>query len=77
MKQILLLAAIYSLIIHQSHKNAKEKIRTGNKPIINTISSETNSYKKHIVSPSFIYGNASYLSSNRNRNVYAKWENKD
>lgn len=25
MRQILLLAAIYSLIIHQSHKNAKEK----------------------------------------------------
>jgi hypothetical protein len=26
MRQILLLAAIYSLIFHQSHKNAKEKI---------------------------------------------------
>ena len=77
MKQILLLAAIYSLIIHQSHKNAKEKLRTVNKPIINKISSETISYKKQIVSPNFMYGNASYLSSNRNKNVYAKWENKD
>ena len=77
MKQILLLAAIYSLIIHQSNKNAKEKITAGHKPIINTISSETNSYKKQIVSSNFMYGNASYLSSNRNKNVYAKWENKD
>jgi hypothetical protein len=80
MKQILLLAAIYSLIIHQSHKNAKEKITAGHKQIINAISSETNSYKKEIASPNFINVKTGYVSvsdKSSDNNLFAKWGNKE
>lgn len=77
MKQILLLAAIYSLIIHQSNKNEKEKEMAAKKIIPKTISLQINSDKKSIVSPNSAYVNTNYLSDGNNKNVYSKWDNKE
>jgi hypothetical protein len=77
MKQILLLAAIYSLIIHQSNKNAKEKEMAAKKTIPKTISLQINSDKKSIVSPISAYVNTNYLSGGNNNHVYSKWDNKE
>jgi hypothetical protein len=81
MKVLLLLTAIYSLIIHQSNKNAKEKITAGNKPLINSITSGTNSYKRQITSPGFINVKTDYMSVNSNGSIgnslYVNWENKE
>jgi hypothetical protein len=77
MKQILLLVAIYSLIIHQSHKNAKGKEMAPKKTTTKSISSQTNSYTKQIVSPDLHYGKADYVRGGSNMNVYARWENKE
>jgi hypothetical protein len=74
MKPILLLAAIYSLIIHQSHKNAKQMTMSVKKPITKAVSLQINSYKKKTASPNFNYFNAAgYISSN----TYARQENKE
>ena len=77
MKQILLLAAIYSLIIHQSNKNAKEKAMAAKKTETKAISLQINSNKKQIASPNPAYVNANYVSGGNNNKVYAKWDNKE
>ena len=77
MKQILLLAAIYSLIIHQSNKNAKEKAMAVKKTITKAISLQINSNKKQIASPSSAYINANHVSGGNTNNAYSKWDNKE
>jgi hypothetical protein len=77
MKLLLLLAAIYSLIIHQSNKNAKEKEMAEKKSITKGILLQINSYKKPVALPNFTYGTAGFVSSSKNSNIYAKWENRE
>ena len=76
MKPILLLVAIYSLIIHQSHKNAKQMEMLVKKPITKAILLQTNSHKKQNISPDFSYSNTTgYVGSNSN--TYTKWGSKE
>jgi hypothetical protein len=77
MKLFLLLAAIYSLIIHQSNKNAKEKEMATKKAITKEISLQIDSNKKQIVPPGSAYATVKYMSGGNNSNVYAKWGNKE
>ena len=76
MKQILLLAAIYSLIIHQSHKNAKEKEVDSKKLITPSISFKNDFLKKQITSPNFMFVKGGEANIPQ-KNIYAKWENKE
>jgi hypothetical protein len=58
MRQVLLLAAIYSLVIHQSRKNSKEMMP----PVKNTITKaavlSVKQYKQHNASHSLSYYNS-------------------
>ena len=74
-KPIILLVAIYSLIFHQSHKNATQMVMSIKKPITKAILLQTNSHKKQINSPDFSYSNTTGYMNN-NSNTYTKWENK-
>ena len=70
MKPFLLLIAVYSLIINQSNKNAKEKEMAGKKDLAKEIPIQTDSYNKQIASPIFTFGNTGDMSR---RNIYFKW----
>jgi hypothetical protein len=77
MKQVLLLVAIYSLIIHQSHKNAKEMITSKiQKKTTKVTPLLVKPYQQQqIVSRSFIYGSYSFIRSN-NMAGYVGWSEK-
>ena len=61
MKQILLLAAIYSLIIHQSNKKAKAPIPTN---ITRAATFKIDTEKKHVSQTDLIDKTADFVSKN-------------
>jgi hypothetical protein len=64
MKMILLLAAIYTLIIHQSHKNAKEKISPAEtKKVFNAANLPPESYRKQVFSSTIFYGGVGFVNN--------------
>jgi hypothetical protein len=74
MKQVLLLAAIYSLVLYQSQKNAKEKILpAAQRPIAKAASLPLKLYQQSLQLRHDNYGKTGLA----NDLVFAKWNYKD
>ena len=82
MKLILFLAAIYSLIIHQSRKNSWEAVTTGEqktttqKIITRNSSSYLKPYPQQFALSSDSTGRSGFVSSNK-QGTRSKWNEKD
>jgi len=75
MKQILLLAAIYSLVINQSYKNAETNSIPAQRTIKKMLSSSGKFYQQQNLLPNTNYGGGGFISS-INSAVYTKWQGK-
>jgi len=71
MRQLLLVAAIYSLIIHQSQKQAKQKMLPAVKKTITKTTIPVVTRQQPITLGSFNYGNSTLFTGIRN-NTHAK-----
>ena len=82
MNLILFLAAIYSLIIHQSHRKAWETVLPGEqktktqKVITGKFPSSDKPYQQQFVLPKERIEHLGFISSN-NAGIHAKWNEKD